>query len=123
MSQIAEPLHQFGRIVAARRLPEASSVAMCCLVVGQVARFGFDVMLAFTAPEPIESGSFVSRRAIAIANANLFRAMARRALRDGEPQAKLRAANARAAARIVLRQARRDAAVHRMTAAALVASL
>ncbi len=76
-------------------------------------------MLAVTAPDLIKPNSFASRRAIAIANANLFRGMACRALRDGKPHGELRAANARAAARIVLRQARRDASVNRMTAAAL----
>lgn len=80
-------------------------------------------MLAFVAPESIELTSFAKRRAIAIANANLFRAMACRALRDGQPQGELRAANARTAARIVLRQARQDATVHRMTTVALVTSL
>ena len=77
-------------------------------------------MLAFTAPDTIKPSSFARRRAIAIANANLFRAMACRALRDGKPHGEMRAGNARVAARIVLRQARRDALVHRMTEAALV---
>jgi hypothetical protein len=45
--------------------------------------------------------------------------MAWRALRDGRPQGELRAANARAAARIVLRQARRDATVRRIAMRAL----
>ena len=77
-------------------------------------------MLAFIAPDAIKYNSFASRRAIAIGNANLFRAMASRALRDGKPHGEMRARNARTAARIVLRQARRDALVHRMTAAASI---
>jgi hypothetical protein len=60
------------------------------------------------------------RRAIAISNINWFRAVAWKALRDGGPKAELRAANARMAARIVLKQARRDALVTRMTTDALV---
>lgn len=78
-------------------------------------------MLTLTAPEPITRGAFAERRAVAIANAHWFRAMAWRALRDGRPQGELRAANARAAARIVLRQAKRDALVNRMASAALAA--
>ena len=77
-------------------------------------------MLAFTARDTIKHTSFERRWAIAIANANVFRAMACRALRNGKPHGALRAGNARAAARIVLRQARRDAVVHGMTAAASV---
>jgi hypothetical protein len=42
-------------------------------------------------------------------------------LREGGPQATLRAANARAAARIILRQAKRDALVNRMAREALQA--
>lgn len=80
-------------------------------------------MLTLTAPEPITRGAFAERRAVAIANARWFRAMAWRALRDGGPQADLRAANARAAARIVLRQAKRDALVSRMANAALAVDL
>ncbi|MGV7034775.1 hypothetical protein [Methylobacterium symbioticum] len=78
-------------------------------------------MLTLTAPESISRGAFAERRAVAIANVHWFRAMAWRALRDGGPQAALRAANARAAARIVLRQAKRDALVSRMANAALTA--
>ncbi|GJD54696.1 hypothetical protein [Methylobacterium dankookense] len=78
-------------------------------------------MLTLTAPEPISRGAFAERRAVAIANVHWFRAMAWRALRDGGPQAELRAANARAAARIVLLQAKRDALVSRMANAALTA--
>ena len=80
-------------------------------------------MLTLTAPEPITRGAFAERRAVAIANARWVRAMAWRALRDGGPQADLRAANARAAARIVLRQAKRDALVSRMANAALAVDL
>lgn len=45
-------------------------------------------------------------RAIALRDANRFRALAWTALRDGSPRGDLRAANARAAARSVLRHAR-----------------
>ncbi|MDP4025308.1 hypothetical protein Q8W71_22000 [Methylobacterium sp. NEAU 140] len=79
-------------------------------------------MLTLTAPDPIEHRGPAARRALAVANANWFRAMARRALRDGGPQAALRAANARAAARIVLRQAKRDALVSRIATDALNAA-
>ena len=77
-------------------------------------------MPTLIAPEPTKRGAFAERRAVAIANANWFRAMARRALRDGAPRPELRAANARAAARIVLRQARRDALVNRLANEALL---
>lgn len=60
-----------------------------------------------------------NHRAVALANIRWFREMAWRALRDGSPQGLLRAANARAAARIVLRQARRDALVNRLVTDAL----
>lgn len=69
--------------------------------------------------EPQACGSFIDRRAVALANARWFRAMARRALRDGAPRGELRAANARAAARIILLQARRDALVNRLMTGAL----
>lgn len=68
-------------------------------------------------------GGALHRRAVALANVQWFRALARRALRDGGPQAQLRAANARAAARIVLRQAKREAVVGRMARDALAADL
>ncbi|MGU3537704.1 hypothetical protein [Methylobacterium sp. A54F] len=58
---------------------------------------------------------------MAAANANWFRALSWRARRDGGPHADLRAANARAAARIILRQARRDAQVHRLLDSAVPA--
>lgn len=66
-----------------------------------------------------QRGSALNRRAIALANVRWFRVMAWRALRDGAPKAELRAANARAAARIVLRQARRDPLVSRLVRDAL----
>ncbi|MCJ2060057.1 hypothetical protein MKL09_26420 [Methylobacterium sp. J-048] len=71
-------------------------------------------MHAALSTEPLACGSALDRRAIALANVRWFRAMAWRALRDGAPKAELRAANARAAARIVLRQVRRDALVNRL---------
>ncbi|TXM89810.1 hypothetical protein [Methylobacterium sp. WL116] len=61
-----------------------------------------------------ERGPVTDRRAVALDNALWFRALAWRALRDGAPKAELRAANARAAARIVLRHARREALVRRL---------
>ncbi|CAM3081567.1 hypothetical protein JHFBIEKO_4042 [Methylobacterium mesophilicum] len=67
-------------------------------------------------------GAVTDRRAIALANAHWFRAMAWRALRDGSPRGDIRAANARAAARIVIRQAKRDALVNRLVTDALVMS-
>ncbi len=80
-------------------------------------------MSILTAPDRVEPTGLARRRAIAIGNANWFRAIAWKALRDGGPKCELRAANARTAARIVLRQARRDALVHRMTTDALAYDL
>jgi hypothetical protein len=54
---------------------------------------------------------------------NWFRKLAWRAVRDGKPNGELRAANARAAARIVIRQAKRDALVSHMAREALAAEL
>lgn len=68
---------------------------------------------------PRQRGLLTHRRAVAIANIQWFRAMARRALRDGAPRSELRAANARAAARIVLSQARRDTLANRAATDAL----
>lgn len=73
-----------------------------------------DVLPPSSRPE-----AHTTRQSIAVANVRWFRAMAWRALRDGGPQAALRAANARAAARIVLRAARRDAMVRRVAMRAL----
>ena len=70
-------------------------------------------------PSPRQRGPITHHRTVAIANIRWFRAMAWRALRDGQPHAELRAANARTAARIVLRQARRDAMVDRLMTDAL----
>ncbi len=66
---------------------------------------------------------YAARRAIAVANAKWFHGMAWRALRDGAPKGELRAANARAAARIVIRQAKREALIGRMARQALAADL
>jgi hypothetical protein len=63
---------------------------------------------------PVKYTTLAERCAIAIADAHWFRNLATRALRDGKPKAKIRAANARTAARIVLTQARRDVLMHRM---------
>ncbi|WP_457103895.1 hypothetical protein [Methylobacterium sp. P5_C11] len=73
--------------------------------------------------KPLDVGGPLSRRAAALANIRWFRALAWRALRDGGPQAEMRAANARAAARIVLRQAKRDAVVARLAHRAFDASV
>lgn len=80
-------------------------------------------MSILTVSDSPELTGLAKRRAIAIGNANWFRAVAWKALRDGGPKAELRAANARTAARIVLRQARRDALVHRITTDALANDL
>lgn len=69
--------------------------------------------------EPHGRGPALDRRAVALANVRWFRAMAWRALRDGQPHGRLRATHARAAARIVLRQARRDALVNQLVTDAL----
>lgn len=68
-------------------------------------------MVSVTAEKPLDVGGPLSRRAAALANVRWFRALAWRVLREGGPQAELRAANARAAARILLRQAKRDSVV------------
>ncbi|SDA14435.1 hypothetical protein SAMN02799622_01121 [Methylobacterium sp. UNC378MF] len=80
-------------------------------------------MASVTFEKPLDVGGPLSRRAAALANVRWFRALAWRALRDGGPRAELRAANARAAARIVLRQAKREALVDRLTRQAVEASL
>jgi hypothetical protein len=76
-------------------------------------------MAAASIEKPLDVGGPMSRRAAALANIKWFRALAWRVLRDGGPQADLRAANARAAARIILRQAKRDALVKQMAWEAL----
>jgi hypothetical protein len=80
-------------------------------------------MSSLTVSDSPELTGLAKRRAIAIGNAHWFRALAWKALRDGGPTSALRAANARTAARIVLRQARRDALVHRITTDALAYDL
>ena len=69
--------------------------------------------------DPRGRGPALDRRAVALANVRWFRAMAWRALRDGQPHGRLRATHARAAAWIVLRQAKRDALVNRLVTDAL----
>ncbi|MGH1570371.1 hypothetical protein ACRAWG_06490 [Methylobacterium sp. P31] len=64
--------------------------------------------MTVTLSDPARSTGFAGRRATAIANANWFRALASRALRDGQPESALRAAKARKAARLVVARARRD---------------
>ncbi|GJE11705.1 MULTISPECIES: hypothetical protein [Methylobacterium] len=76
-------------------------------------------MLTLTAPHPDNQGRYAERRSIAVANVNWFRKLAWRALRDGSPRGAMRAAAARAAARIVIRQAKRDALISRMAHEAL----
>ena len=66
-----------------------------------------------------QAGAIPHRRSVALVNVRWFRAMARRALRDEGPQGALRAANARTAAWVVLRQAKRDALVGRLAISAL----
>jgi hypothetical protein len=78
-------------------------------------------MASVTVDQPLDVGGPISRRAAALANVRWFRALAWKALRDGGPQAATRAANARAAARIVLRHARRDALVAKLAREALQA--
>ena len=78
-------------------------------------------MLTTPVPELITCAPFAERRAIALANAKWFRALAWRALRDGQAHGSMRAARARAAARIVLQQAKRDALINTMAFAALAA--
>lgn len=76
-------------------------------------------MTSGTLEKPLDVGGPLSRRAAALANVRWFRALAWRALRDGGPRAELRASNARVAARIVLRQAKREALVARLARQAL----
>ncbi|WCS25510.1 hypothetical protein LOK46_01320 [Methylobacterium sp. NMS14P] len=80
-------------------------------------------MTSGTLVKPLDVGGPLSRRAAALANVRWFRALAWRALRDGGPRAELRASNARAAARIVLRQAKREALVARLARQALDAAV
>ncbi|XYD08047.1 hypothetical protein R1A27_23820 [Methylobacterium sp. NMS12] len=80
-------------------------------------------MTSGTLVKPLDVGGPLSRRAAALANVRWFRALAWRALRDGGPRAELRASNARAAARIVLRQAKREALVARLARQALDATV
>lgn len=77
-------------------------------------------MPTLDAQRATQRNGLAERHAIAVANANHFRALAWRALRDGAPNGTARAANARAAARIVLRQAKRDALVYRIANDALM---
>jgi hypothetical protein len=76
---------------------------------------------ATTSRDPAEYSTLAERCAVAIADAHWFRNMATRALRDGKPRAKARAANARTAARIILMRAKQDAAMHRMIGEAATA--
>ncbi|GJD45143.1 hypothetical protein AFCDBAGC_3012 [Methylobacterium cerastii] len=76
-----------------------------------------------TTEQILEVGGPLSRRTTVIANVRWFRRLAWRALRDGAPSGQARAANARAAARILIRQARREALVDRMIRDAQTADL
>ena len=71
-------------------------------------------MTTRTKEQILEGGGPLRRRTTVIANVRWFRRLAWRALRDGAPGAASRAANARAAARILIRQAKREALVTRM---------
>lgn len=64
--------------------------------------------------DPAEYSTLAERCAMAIADANRFRHMATRALRDGAPRAQIRAHKARTTARIILMHAKKDLAMHRM---------
>lgn len=79
-------------------------------------------MQIIASDDPPKRGPAINRRAVAIANARWFRAVAWRALRDRAPQGELRAANARKAACIVLRQWQQDAFIDRLLADALAGS-
>jgi len=76
---------------------------------------------ATTSRDPAAYSTLAERHAMAIVDAHWFRNMANRALRDGTPQAKKRAANARTAARIILARAKQDALMHRTIAEAAAA--
>ena len=65
-------------------------------------------MLVLQPSSQVGLNGLSGRRAVALANAKWFRALAWKALRDGGPKGALRAANARAAARIVIQQAKRE---------------
>ncbi|MGE8130449.1 hypothetical protein ACQKQD_26070 [Methylobacterium sp. NPDC080182] len=80
-------------------------------------------MAVLASKKPALIDGYAGRRATAVANAKWFHAMAWRALRDGAPKGELRAANARAASRIVIRQAKRDVLISRMAHEALAADL
>ena len=76
-------------------------------------------MASTTVLRTIDDSAFARRRKVALANTRWFRAMGWRALRDGAPQGGLRAANARAAAQIVIRGAKREALINRIATDAL----
>lgn len=80
-------------------------------------------MLTLAVPERSNGNRYAERRCIAVANANWFRKLAWRALRDGAPRGEFRAANARTAARIVIRQAKRDALISSIAREALAQGL
>jgi hypothetical protein len=93
------------------RIPDADG-----MVVATAARSPLEedaAVPATTSRDPAEYSTLAERCSIAIADAHWFRNMANRALRDGKPGAKKRAANARTAARIILARAKQDAAMHR----------
>lgn len=71
-------------------------------------------MQVIISPSPQRRGPITHHRTVAVANVRWFRAMAWRALRDGQPHGELRAANAPAAVGIVLRQAKRHAVINRL---------
>jgi hypothetical protein len=76
-------------------------------------------MTVLISPQNEELSGAALRRAIAISNIKWFRAIAWKALSDRSPNSELRAANARAAAWILLKQARRDALVYCITTDAM----
>lgn len=80
-------------------------------------------MLALEGAKRPERSGAAERRAVALAEADWFRAMAWTADRDGGSKRELRAADACAAARIILRQAKRDAVVNGIANQSLGAAL
>jgi hypothetical protein len=68
-----------------------------------------------------EYSTVADRCAIAIEDANRFRHMATRAMRDGKPDGEFRAGKARTTARLILMRAKQDVAMHRMIVEAAAA--
>ena len=71
-------------------------------------------MLTALVMELAAPSRLTGHRAIALANAKWFHTLAWKALRDGRLNGEIRAANARSAARIVLRRAQGEAVLRRL---------